>query len=88
MEEWESTNSIGINVDYGWSFNNEDYTTILNWVESAVIKSGWSLTDEDGVTWWIGLFLREYLRVADSKHYHLKYDVVFKDLFIKYFEHK
>ena len=88
MTEWERTSSIGVDFSHGWHFNNEDYPRIVEWVESAVIQSGWSLIDEDGVTWWIGLFIRAYLRVADGEYKHSKYDNIFKQVFIEYFKDK
>lgn len=66
------------------------YTTVLNymvsWTEDAVIKSGWNLIDEDGVSWWIGLFTQSYIRATDD--YPHSFDEIFTQVFIRYFNNK
>ena len=58
-------------------------TTILRFVEDHVIESGWSLTDEDGVAWFIGLYCKSFVR--SLRHRQESFDDLFKECFIAYF---
>lgn len=66
------------------------YDAILNemvsWTEVAVKSSGWNLLDEDGVSWWIGIFTQSYIR---AKHNDTpSFDKIFKSVFINYFKYR
>ena len=69
---------------------NLPYSTILQfmvtWTEQAVKSVGWNVFDEDGVSWWIGLFTKSYIRAKNDNSY--SFDEIFKAVFIKYFKNK
>lgn len=59
---------------------------IVKWTEQAVRENGWSLCDEDGVAWFIGLYCKSY--IASMSFADTNYSTLFKECFIKYFEDK
>ena len=69
---------------------NFSYSTILQfmvtWTEQAVRANGWNIQDEDGVSWWIGLYAQSYI-LAMNKNEH-SFEEIFKTVFVKYFETK
>lgn len=66
------------------------HTTLLQlmttWTEQAVQTNGWDIRDEDGVSWWIGLYTKSYLRALNDTTY--SFDEIFKTIFVKYFKNK
>lgn len=64
------------------------YSTILQfmvtWTEQAVRANGWNIQDEDGVSWWIGLYAQSYIRAMNNNEH--SFDEIFKAVFVKYFE--
>ncbi len=69
---------------------NFPYSTILQfmvtWTEQAVRANGWNIQDEDGVSWWIGLYAQSYIRAMNNNEH--SFDEIFKAVFIKYFKDK
>ena len=43
-----------------------------------------NIQDEDGVSWWIGLYAQSYIRAMNNNEH--SFDEIFKAVFIKYFE--
>lgn len=80
---------IAAELEYS-STINMPYETLVNemvsWTEVAVQSSGWNLRDEDGVSWWIGIFAKSYIR-AKNKSTH-SFDEIFRDVFVRYFKNK
>lgn len=64
------------------------YSTILQfmvtWTEQAVRANGWNIQDEDGVSWWIGLYAQSYIQTMNNNEH--SFDEIFKAVFVKYFE--
>ena len=58
---------------------------ILEYVRRDIIDEGWSLSDIDGVTWFLGLYATAYVRALGTMCLKTDHDV-FVDGFIKYFE--
>lgn len=69
---------------------NLPYPTILQfmvtWTEQAIRANGWSIQDEDGASWWIGLYAQSYIQAINNNEH--SFDEIFKTVFIKYFETK
>ena len=69
---------------------NLSYSTILQlmvtWTEQAVRANGWNIQDEDGVSWWIGLYAQSYIRAMNNNEH--SFEEIFKTVFVKYFETK
>ena len=53
-------------------------------LKQAVRANGWNIQDEDGVSWWIGLYAQSYIRAMNNNEH--SFDEIFKTVFIKYFE--
>lgn len=65
---------------------NQVVLLINMWAKDYVIQSGWSVTDEDGVSWFLGLFCKSYVRCL--KNSIVPFDKIFKDCFKGYFRDK
>ncbi|MBP3482808.1 MAG: hypothetical protein J6K28_05390 [Alistipes sp.] len=69
---------------------NLPYSTILQlmvtWTEQAVKTVGWDINNEDGVSWWIGLFAKSYIQAKNDDT--LSFDKIFKTVFTSYFKNK
>lgn len=61
-------------------------STIVHVTEEKVIESEWSITDEDGVAWILGILCRAYLKSLRTKTE--SFDKIFKDCFKLYFQDK
>lgn len=75
-----------INRDIESQPYNQVVSLINKWTEDYVIQSGWSVTDEDGVSWFLGLFCKSYVRCL--KNSIVPFDKIFKDCFKGYFRDK
>lgn len=68
-------------------FNLEPYDEmiikIVEWTKENTKSQGWSLTDEDGVSWFLGLWSKAYELSLESSRF--TFSKIFKDAFIKYF---
>lgn len=60
--------------------------TIVGMVENDVKVEGWSLTDEDGVAWFMGLYCKSFIRSLRKRQE--SFDDLFKECFIDYFNNK
>lgn len=68
-------------------FNKESYdyaiSKIVEWSQEFSIKQGWSIEDEEGMSWFLGLFNKAYeIRLGNN---HIPFNKIFKDSFIKHF---
>lgn len=59
---------------------------ICDLVEVFSTKQGWTLTDEDGASWFIGLLSKTYLALPGNKA--TTYDSLFVDCFKCYFSRR
>lgn len=59
---------------------------IVNYVESSVKMEGWSLTDEDGVAWYMGVYCKSFIRSLRRRQE--SFDELFKECFVEYFKNK
>lgn len=79
-----SANLKQMNIDL--YSHTEVVESIVMWTEQDVRDNGWSLCDEDGVAWFIGLYCKSY--IASMPFVDTDYKTLFKDCFIRYFENK
>ncbi len=60
--------------------------SIVSFVENDMKAEGWSLTDEDGIAWFMGLYCKSYIRSLRRRQE--SFDELFKECFIEYFRNK
>lgn len=56
---------------------------IVGKAREACDMNGWSMTDEDGIAWFVGLYTKAYLKALGIMA--RPYDIVFKACFKKHF---
>ena len=65
---------------------NQVVSIINKRAEDCVLRNGWSIIDEDGVSWFLGLLCKSYVRIL--KKNIVPFDKIFKDCFKEYFRDK
>ena len=55
---------------------------IVNWTKECITNEGWSLTDVDGISWFIALFAKAYSIIKPEYNF----DRIFKDAFKLYYQ--
>ena len=58
--------------------------TIVSFVEENVKSEGWSLIDEDGVSWFLGIYCKAFVR--SLRYRQESFDAIFKQCFKEYFK--
>lgn len=58
--------------------------SIVSFVENDVKAEGWSLNDEDGVAWFMGLYCKSFIRSLRRRQE--SFDDLFKQCFKEYFK--
>ncbi len=80
-------NMVTNDINNNSAFYNIDLNNLVNFLLRKTTKSvkeeGWRLDDEDGIGWYLGLYITAYLR---SKRPLYDFDTLFKTAFIRHFK--
>lgn len=55
---------------------------IVDWTKESIVSEGWSLTEVDGISWFIALYAKAY-SIVKSEY---GFDQIFKDAFKLYYQ--
>lgn len=55
---------------------------IVDWTKESIVAEGWSITDEDGISWFIALYAKAYSIIRPE----YSFDRIFKDAFKLYYQ--
>jgi len=64
----------------------EAVDAIIIWTEDMVERNNWGICDEDGVSWFLGIYVTAYVR--SLRKTICPFEKLFKDCFIRYFLQK
>ncbi len=80
-------NLVTNDINNNFAFYNIELDNLVNFLLRKTINSvkqeGWRLDDEDGIGWYLGLYITAYLR---SQRPLYDFDTLFKTAFIKHFK--
>ena len=55
---------------------------VVDWTEESIVSEGWSLTEVDGISWFIALYAKAYSIIKPE----YSFDQIFKDAFKLYYQ--